>query len=137
MKRELVGWLTEAGHEVTDMGAAELMEGDDYPDYARPVAQAVAADPAARGILLCGTGVGMAVAANKVRGIRAALMHDPPLAAAAQHDDSINVLALGSDYISLEKAQEVITQWLTTQFSGEERHQRRIDKISQFEQNTR
>jgi ribose 5-phosphate isomerase B len=79
----------------------------------------------------------MAVAANKVHGIRAALMHDPLLAAAAQRDDAINVLALGSDYISLEKAQEVITQWLHTHFSGEERHQRRIDKISQFEQNTK
>lgn len=129
MKEGLVQWLQEQGHDVHDVGATEYIEGDDYPDYATLVGKEVSNDPAAIGILLCGSGVGMAVAANKEKGVRAALIHDPNIAAAARHDDDINVLSLGADYISLEDAQKVVTSFLETPFSGEERHLRRIQKL--------
>lgn len=129
MKEGLVAWLREQGHDVHDMGAAEYTEGDDYPDYAKAVAQEVASDAQARGIVLCGSGVGMAVAANKIQGVRAALIHDTNIAKAARNDDDINVLALGADYISLEEAKSAASVFLETPFSGEDRHTRRIGKI--------
>lgn len=135
MKIELAAWLEQDGHTVTDMGPETFDKTDDYPDFGIKVAEAVAEDTANhRGILLCASGVGMAVVANKVAGIRAALIHDPDIATAAQRDDDINVLALGAAYITLEKAKQVITHWLATPFSGEERHKRRIGKISDYEQ---
>lgn len=135
MKNQLVTWLQEEGHTVVDMGPESLNPQDDYPDYGIQVARAVAENPKDRyGVLLCGSGVGMSVVADKVPGIRAALIHDPEIAKSAQRDDDINVLALGADYISLENAKNVITSWLTTPFSGEERHTRRINKISEYEQ---
>lgn len=135
MKNELVEWLTGEGHEVTDMGPESFDKDDDYPDHGIKVAQAVAEDPDNRyGILLCGSGVGMSVVADKVKGIRAATIHDPKIAKAAQRDDDINVLALGSKYIPTDQAKEVITAWLSTPFAKEDRFIRRINKISQFEQ---
>ncbi|MGH9857544.1 MAG: RpiB/LacA/LacB family sugar-phosphate isomerase [Acidobacteriota bacterium] len=134
MKNELVEWLKAEGYDVTDMGPHEYDKGDDYPDYGIKVAEAVAKDTKNRyGVLLCGSGVGMAVVADKVKGIRAALIHDPKIAEAAQRDDDINVLALGSSYISPNKAKDVITAWLSTPFSEEERHKRRIGKIEAYE----
>src|SRR3989344_8861813 len=96
MKEGLIAWLQQQGHNVEDMGAQEFMEGDDYPDYAMLVAKKIAVDTEHnRGIVLCGSGVGMAVAANKVHGIRAAMIHDVEIVKAARNDDDINVLALG------------------------------------------
>jgi ribose 5-phosphate isomerase B len=132
MKEGLVAWLREQGNDVHDMGAKDYTEGDDYPDYAKAVAQEVAGDTQARGIVLCGSGVGVAVSANKVTGIRAAVIHDMNIAQAARNDDDINVLALGADYISLEDAKKVVTVFLETPFSGEERHVRRIGKIERI-----
>lgn len=135
MKNSLVAWLKGEGHTVADMGPDTLDPNDDYPDYGIAVAREVAKDPAAHyGILLCGSGVGMSVVADKVPGIRAALIHDPAIARAAQRDDDINVIALGADYVSLDTAKAVITQWLATPFSPEPRFQRRIAKISKYEQ---
>lgn len=134
MKNELVTWLKEEGHEVTDLGPNQLDEADDYPDYGISVAKAVAKSPDQhRGILLCGSGVGMDIVANKVAGIRAALIHDKAIAAAARRDDNVNVLALGADYINLEQAKEVVTAWLTTPFAAEERFIRRLTKIAKIE----
>lgn len=134
MKNELVRWLKDSGYTVKDLGPATLDTDDDYPDYGIKVAEAVAESPKTRlGILLCGSGVGMSVVAGKVPGIRAALIHDPAIAQAAQRDDNLNVLALGSSYIDTKTAQDVILAWLTTPFSGEARHQRRIDKIKRYE----
>lgn len=134
MKNEIADWLRNQKHDVTDFGADEFDKGDDYPDYGIKVAEAVAKDPDNRyGVLVCGSGVGMAVIADKVPGIRAALVHDPKIAEAAQRDDDINVLALGADYIDANRAQDVILHWLNTPFSGEERHERRIQKISDYE----
>jgi ribose 5-phosphate isomerase B len=133
LKNKLKDWLAAEGHQVTDLGAAEYIENDDYPDYAAALAKAVIGEPEARGIAVCGSGVGVAVAANKIPGIRAALIHDPQIAVAARQDDDINVLALGADFLTLDAVQEVIQAWLTTPFSGEERHRRRIDKIKRLE----
>lgn len=133
MKEGLSAWLREQGHDVHDMGAADYIDTDDYPDYALPVAQEVGRNPETLGILLCGSGAGMATAANKVMGVRAALIHDTEIAKAARHDDNINVLALGADYISIEQAKEVIAIFLATPFSSEERHERRVGKIAELE----
>lgn len=135
MKQDLLLWFQQNGYEVTDVGTHAQNEDDDYTDYAEHLARAVAEDPSnRRGILLCGSGVGMAVAANKIAGIRAALIHSIDIARMARTDDDINVLALGSDFISSDTAESVIKTFLTTQFSGAERHIRRIEKISKLEQ---
>jgi RpiB/LacA/LacB family sugar-phosphate isomerase len=134
LKNDLMAWLTAEGHTINDVGAPTLVPDDDYPDFALAVARAVAEAPQnRRGIALCGSGVGAAVAANKVPGIRAALLHDPAIAAAARNDDDTNVLALGADYVTLENAKEIVARWLATPFSGEERHQRRLNKIVSYE----
>lgn len=133
LKGELMKWLTENGHMVTDWGAKTVDEDDDYPDYAVAVASAVVKDPGSVGITICGSGVGMAVAADKVLGIRAGLIHDPAIAEAARRDDNINVLALGADFINTEQAKKVLGAWLKESFSGQARHQRRLDKISAYE----
>ncbi len=130
LKKELAVWLATEGHEVVDLGAAEETPDDDYPTYGFAVANAVAKENNTRGIAVCGSGVGIAVAANKVAGIRAALIHDPAVVAAARNDDDINVLALGADFITLEAAKAVITPFLTTAFSGEDRHVRRLKEIA-------
>ena len=134
MKENLAVWLAEQGHEVSDVGALEMSEGDDYPDYAKLAAEKVAQDADNnRGILLCGSGVGMAVAANKVAGIRAANIRDVEIAKAARNDDDINVLALGTDYVDLDDAKAIIATFLTTPFSGMDRHVSRIEKIKKME----
>lgn len=134
LKNTLKKWLEEKGHTVVDAGPTEFNKADDYPDFGYEVAKAVAEKPdQRRGIAVCGSGVGMSVVADKVKGVRAALIHDPDIARAAQRDDDINVLALGSQYISPNKAKEVVEAWLSTPFSGAERHVRRIGKISEYE----
>jgi ribose 5-phosphate isomerase B len=134
MKNKLKEWLENQGYKVTDHGAAKLDPNDDYPDFAFKVAQAVGEDAVVRrGIVVCGSGVGMAVAANKVKGVRAAMMHTERMAEASRKDDDTNVLALGADFIDLTQAQRVIDAWLTAKFSHEERHQRRIQKVEEFE----
>lgn len=133
-KNELVEWLKNQGHVVEDVGAAEYDDQDDYPDFGLRVGEKVAEyQGEARGIGVCHSGVGVAVAANKVSGVRAGLIHEPELARLAREDDDLNVLALGAGFIDREKAKQVIEIFLTTNFSGLARHQRRIDKIKQYE----
>ncbi len=135
LKNELKDWLKEQGHTVSDFGPEVYDKTDDYPDYGIKVARAVAEDPSSRcGIVLCGTGVGMAVVADKVKGVRAALIHDPAIAEAARRDDNTNVLALGASFITFGQAKQVVRAWLASTFLGAERHQRRIGKIQQYEQ---
>lgn len=134
MKNALRDWLVGEEYEVIDLGPDVFDKSDDYPDFGVKLAKEVAEDPENNfGIGLCGSGVGMAVVADKVKGIRAGLIHDPKIAKAAREDDDINVLALGASYISLDQAKEVIKAWLETEFSGEERHKRRIGKIKDYE----
>jgi ribose 5-phosphate isomerase B len=135
MKEGLAVWLSEQGHDVHDVGALEMNEGDDYPDYAKLVADEVTKNlEESRGILLCGSGVGVAIAANKVTGVRAGNIHDVEIAKAARNDDDINVLALGADYLQLDDAKAIIATFLQTPFSGIDRHQHRIEKIKKMEQ---
>ena len=129
LKEELTQAIREAGHAVNDLGACEYNAADDYPDFALAVARAVVAGEAERGVVICGSGVGASVAANKVRGARAALCHDSYSARQGVEHDDLNVLCLGARVIGAELAREVIWAYLGAQFSQEERHQRRLSKI--------
>lgn len=128
----LVKELTEAGFTITDCGAYQR-EQDDYPDFALAVSKAVSEGSDNKGILLCRSGEGMEMAANKVRGIRAALVWRPDIAAETRSDNDANVLVLPSDFVSDRDALEISKVFLTTPFSGEERHARRIEKIGNIE----
>ena len=125
--------LTAAGHEVLDLGAHVLDALDDYPDYAKLVAEAVAGGKAERGILVCGSGVGASIAANKVRGVRAAMCHDSYSAHQGVEHDDMNVLCIGARVVGIELARELIDAFLGAKFSGEERHLRRLEKVKQIE----
>ena len=133
LKQHVMEQVRAAGHEVLDCGAKSLEPGDDYPDYALAVAEAIRKGRAQRGIVVCGSGVGVSVAASKVPGIRAAMCHDTFSARQGVEDDSMNVLCLGGRVIGPELASEVIKAYLSAQFSGAERHARRLKKVQQIE----
>ena len=125
--------LADLGHDVTDVGAHTYDPQDDYPDFARLVAEAVAAGDVERGVLVCGSGVGASVAANKVAGVRAAMCHDTYSAHQGVEHDDMNVLCIGARVIGEELAREVVASFLGAAFSGEERHVRRVAKIKSIE----
>ena len=129
LKEELAEILRKAGHEVEDLGAHQYASQADYPDFALAVARTVAAGGARRGIVVCGSGVGASVAANKVKGVRAALCHDTYSARQGVEHDDLNMLCLGARIIGIELAKEIVKAYLEAEFSGEERHQRRLSKI--------
>ncbi len=131
LKRRLVLSLRETGHEVVDIGP-EGPDSVDYPDYAFEVAQAVSSGRADRGVLLCGTGIGMCIAANKVHGVRAAPCHDPITAEMSRRHNDANVLCLSADLLGEELVDRMVRLWLGTPFEAG-RHARRVDKIVQFE----
>lgn len=120
-------------HEILDLGAHTFDSTDDYPDSARAVAQAVASGQAERGIIICGSGVGSCIVANKVPGVRACLCHDTYSAHQGVEHDDMNVLCLGARIIGIELATEVVTSFLKACFTGEERHRRRLGKILNIE----
>lgn len=134
LKEHLVIALTAAGHEVTDFGAHSLSAGDDYPDYAVPLAKAVIKKDVERGIAICGSGVGISVAANKIRGVRAGLCHDHFSARQGVEDDDMNVLCLGSQVVGPDPAWELVQIFLNARFSGAERHRRRLAKVAALEE---
>lgn len=137
LKESLKRFLTKNGIQFEDFGAATLSPDDDFIDYAIPVAQAVAADPAVhRGILMCGSGVGMDIAANKVRGVRAALVRSVHQAIGSRKDDDANVLVLDADETSGVDATDIVQVWLATPFSDEPRYRNRLDKLAVFEKDT-
>jgi ribose 5-phosphate isomerase B len=132
IKETVVNCLTASGHEPMDYGTYGE-ESCDYPDFALAVAEAVAGGKCRKGILLCGTGIGMAICANKVKGIRAAVCNDEFSAkATAAHNDS-NVLAIGGRVVDKNLAERIVGAWIATDFEGG-RHQRRVDKISAIEE---
>ena len=133
LKCELLPWLEEQEYDMMDVGAHSADSGDDYPDFAQAVAQAVASGQAQRGILVCGSGVGAAIAANKVPGARACLCHDTYSAHQGVEHDDMNVLCLGARVIGAELARELITAFLSARFTGEERHLRRLEKVLALE----
>ncbi|HVO80212.1 MAG TPA: RpiB/LacA/LacB family sugar-phosphate isomerase [Terriglobales bacterium] len=130
LKEELLGQLRAAGHEVVDFGAYHLSEGDDYPDYVVPLAQAVATGKVNRGVAICGSGVGASVCANKVRGIRAALIHDHFSARQGVEDDHMNILCMGGRTVGPAVAWDLVQTFLAAEFSQAERHLRRLGKVA-------
>jgi ribose 5-phosphate isomerase B len=133
LKEELIAKLDAAGHEVTDFGAHSLNSGDDYPDFVVPLADAVVAGDVDRGIAVCGSGVGAAVCANKVRGVRAALIHDHFSARQGVEDDHMNILCMGGRTVGPEVAWDLIQTYLAAEYSQAERHLRRLSKIAALE----
>lgn len=129
LKNDLVGWLKAAGYEVLDLGAYQYDRGDDYPDYAFLVGETLLSGQAERGIVICGSGVGATIAANKLRGIRACLCHDTYSAHQGVEHDDMNVLCLGARIIGVELARELVNAFLTAHFQPEERFIRRRNKI--------
>ncbi|GER66373.1 ribose 5-phosphate isomerase B [Weizmannia acidilactici] len=132
LRREIASLLDSLGVEYEDFGC-ECEGSVDYPDYALPVAEKVAEGEFDRGILICGTGIGMCISANKVKGIRCALVHDVFSAKATREHNDSNVLAMGERVIGPGLAREIVKTWLGTSFEGG-RHARRIEKISQYEE---
>ena len=135
MKQQLIEYIQELGHQVHDVGTFEPGKPDDYPDYAVLVAQDIRSGAAERGILVCGSGVGVSVAANKFKGIRAAMCHDHYSAHQGVEHDDMNVLVLGARIIGPMTAEDATEAFLKAQFSGEERHLRRLNKVKGIEQN--
>ncbi len=133
LKKLVHAWLEKKGHQVHNLGVDTDASPADYPDYACAVAEAVTAGKAQRGIVVCGSGVGACVAANKVPGIRACMCHDTFSARQGVEDDDLNVLCLGGRVIGSELAYEVVNAFLNAKFSGLERHQRRKDKVLAIE----
>jgi ribose 5-phosphate isomerase B len=132
LKQRVLDLIAASGHEAIDLGAFDTQPSD-YPDYAQKVASEISQGRADRGVLVCGSGVGVSVAANKVFGVRAAMCHDTFSARQGVEDDDMNVLCIGARIIGPELAAEVVRAFLAAQFSGAERHQRRLDKVKAIE----
>jgi ribose 5-phosphate isomerase B len=134
LKEPVVQWLMDAGYDVQDVGTFDGSVSVDYPDFAAKVAQAVASGQAQYGLLFCGTGLGMAIAANKVRGVRAVTCHDVVSARFAREHNDANVLTMGGRLAAAPLALEVVGTFLQTAFAGG-RHQRRVEEIADLERN--
>ena len=132
LKNTVVAHLTKKGYEVQDFGTYTA-DSCDYPDFAAAAAKAVAAGDCDKGIVLCTTGIGVSIAANKVDGIRCALLSDVMSARMTREHNDTNVMAIGAGVVGQMLALEIIDTWLGTEFSGEARHQRRIDKVMALE----
>lgn len=133
LKEYIVNKLRDIGYEVVDFGNAKKEEDDDYPDFVTPLAYSIASRNVIRGIAICGSGVGASVAANKISGVRACLIHDTFSAHQGVEDDDINLICLGGRVIGRSLAWEVITTFLSADFSGAERHCRRLAKVAGLE----
>lgn len=133
LKEELVAQLRAAGHEVVDFGAHSLQVDDDYPDFVGPLAKAVVAANVDRGVAICGSGVGASVCANKIRGVRAALIHDHFSARQGVEDDHMNILCMGGRTVGPEVAWDLVQTFLAAEFSNAPRHLRRLNKVASLE----
>ena len=132
LKNEIKAHLEARGFKCRDFGTY-TKDSCDYPDYARPAAEAVASGECERGILVCTTGIGVSITANKVNGVRCALLHDKMSARLTREHNDTNMMALGAGVVGPMLALEIVDTWLDTPFSGVERHQRRIDKVLAIE----
>lgn len=133
LKAQLIPFVQSLGHEIIDLGTDSADKSVDYPDFAYKAGQAVLSGQADRAIMVCGSGVGACVAANKIKGIRAGLCHDTYSAHQAVEHDDINMLCLGARVIGIEPAREIAAAYIGAKFSGEARHQRRLDKVLAIE----
>ncbi len=134
LKADIVELLSQAGHEPINLGAHEYIAGDDYPDYAQQVSSAVQTGRAERGIVICGSGVGACIAANKMKGIRAGVCHDTYSAHQGVEHDDMNVLCLGARIIGVELAREIVLAFVDAKFNAGERYRRRLNKVMRIEQ---
>ncbi len=134
LKESLKSHLINQGHRITDFGAEEYNSTDDYPDFVIPMARAVVQGHVDRGIAVCGSGVGACIAANKVSGVRAALVHEIFSAHQGVEDDNMNILCLGGRVVGPQLAIELIETFLNAEFTGADRHKRRLSKINTIEQ---
>jgi ribose 5-phosphate isomerase B len=137
LKEYLAGMLREAGYEVKDFGDQASIPDDDYPDFVVPLARAVAGGKVDRGLAICGSGVGATVAANKVAGVRACLIHDSFSAHQGVEDDDLNMICLGGRVVGRSLAWELVQIFLKARFSGAERHRRRLAKMAEIEKTQR
>lgn len=133
LKETLKPWFESQGIRVMDCGNHHLDIHDDYPDFAVSVGEKVAAEPSARGILMCGSGIGVSIAANKVKGVRASVATSPEEVVKGRRDDDMNVLALSADFLSVPEAKAMITAFLDTKYVADERFVRRLAKIQAYE----
>jgi ribose 5-phosphate isomerase B len=133
LKEEVIAQLKQAGHEVVDFGAYQLADSDDYPDFVVPLARAVADGKVDRGVAICGSGVGASVCANKVAGVRAALVHDHFSARQGVEDDHLNILCMGGRTVGPAVARDLVQTFLAAEFSQAERHLRRLSKVAALE----
>jgi ribose 5-phosphate isomerase B len=133
LKNQIAQWLRETGYEVSDLGAHHYDAQDDYPDLVHPLAQSVARQQVDRGIAVCGSGVGAAIVANKVKGARAALITETYSARQGVEHDDMNIICLGGRVIGPELAKALVFAFAKAQYSGEARHNRRLDKLKQIE----
>jgi ribose 5-phosphate isomerase B len=137
-KEGIKKYLTNLGYTVTDFSGESYDKTDDYPDFASRVAEKVGGDPNnSRGVLICGSGAGVDIVANKFSRVRSSLVFNTEQAMDVRTDDDANILSLASNYTSLEDSKKIISLWLNTKFSGEERHKRRIKKIAEIEMKLR
>ena len=132
LKNAVVKHLQGKGYEVADFGCYSL-DSCDYPDFAAAAANAVASGECEKGIVLCTTGIGISIAANKVKGIRCALLSDPLSARMTREHNDTNMMAMGAGIVGKNLALEIVDTWIGTEFSGEAKHQRRIDKVMALE----
>jgi ribose 5-phosphate isomerase B len=135
VKEKLVAWLKSAGHAVTDCGNTKYDMLDDFPDFSFAVAEQVSQDPKSRGIVICGSGVGVSYSANKIKGIRCSTAVSVPEVKHAREHDDLNILAISADYTNEEDIKNMIEVFLETKFLGEERLVRRLQKVAQKEEN--
>jgi len=133
LKNEISEILKRYGHDVIDIGPHSLDPLDDYPDFAKPLAKSVSSGETDRGIMVCGSGVGASVAANKVKGVRAAVCHDIYSAHQGVEHDNMNVLCLGSRIVGTEVVRELVSAFITAEYTNEERHARRLNKVIEME----
>ena len=133
LKEHVRTWMAERRIDVRDVGPQTFDPADDYPDFARAVAELVQTGQVHLGVVICSTGVGSCIAANKLRGVRAALVHEAFSARMSRLHNDANVLCLGASIVAPRYAEEILAAWLEASFSGEERHRRRLDKVAQIE----
>ena len=132
LKNLVISHLTKKGYEMVNFGT-DTLDSCDYPDFAGPAAQAVADGKCEKGIVLCTTGIGVSITANKVKGVRCALLSDLMSARLTREHNDTNMMAIGAGVVGEKLALEIVDTWLGTEFSGDERHQRRIDKVMALE----
>jgi|TARA_B100001013_G_scaffold239529_1_gene147698 ribose 5-phosphate isomerase B len=133
LKNEISEILKRDGHDVIDIGPHSLDPLDDYPDFAKPLAKSVSSGETDRGIMVCGSGVGASVAANKVKGVRAAVCHDIYSAHQGVEHDNMNILCLGSRIVGTEVVRELVSAFISAEYTNEERHARRLNKVIEME----